>query len=78
MESPLGCEGRRWSRANPGRTGKADQAAQQAIESATAAGDVAALSVQLEDMKHEFDWRTFLDVDTTIWPAGPLPGPAEV
>ena len=50
---------------------------QQAIESATAPGDVAALSVQLEDMKHEFDWRTFLDVDTTIWPAEPLPEPAE-
>jgi len=27
---------------------------------------VAALSVQLEDMRHEFDWRTFLDVHTTI------------
>jgi len=42
---------------------------QQLMEVAPAPGDVAALSVQLEDMKREFDWRTFLDVDVTIWPA---------
>jgi hypothetical protein len=42
---------------------------QSAIESATASGDVAALSVQLQDMQREYDWRTFLDVDATIWPA---------
>ncbi len=54
------------------------QTQQRDRERFTAPGDVAALSVQLEDMKREFDWRTFLDVDTTIWPAEPLSGPAEV
>ena len=43
---------------------------QHALDTATRPGDVATLSVQLEDMQHEFDWRTFLDVDETIWPAG--------
>ena len=42
---------------------------QQALDSTSAPGVIAILSVQLEDMKHEFDWRTFLDVDETIWPA---------
>jgi hypothetical protein len=42
------------------------------LATATRPGDVATLSVQLEDMKHEFDWRTFLDVDETIWPADPV------
>jgi hypothetical protein len=42
---------------------------EHALASAARPGDVATLSVQLEDMKHEFDWRTFLDVDETIWPA---------
>jgi len=42
---------------------------QSAIDSTSSAADKATLSVQLEDMRHEFDWRTFLDVDTTIWPA---------
>jgi len=78
MESPLGCEGCRRSRADPGRAGHAIRQTQEAIESASAPGNVAALSVQLEDMRHEFDWRTFLDVHTTIWPAGPLPEPAEM
>jgi len=41
---------------------------QSAIDSTSSAADKATLSVQLEDMRHEFDWRTFLDVDTTIWP----------
>jgi hypothetical protein len=42
---------------------------QHAIDTATRPGDVATLSVQLEDMRHEYDWRTFLDVDKTMWPA---------
>jgi hypothetical protein len=42
---------------------------QTAIQTASSAGDRAALGIQLEDMQHEYDWRTFLDVDETIWPA---------
>jgi hypothetical protein len=42
---------------------------EHALAAAARPGDVATLSVQLEDMKHEFDWRTFLDVNETIWPA---------
>jgi hypothetical protein len=51
---------------------------QQLVEIACTPGDVAALSVQLEDMKREFDWRTFLEVDTTIWPAEPQSESAEM
>lgn len=48
------------------------------IKAASAPGDVAVLRVQLEDMKREFDWRTFLDVDKTIWPADRVGEPAEM
>ena len=41
---------------------------QDALEAAGPT-DAALLGVQLEDMRHEYDWRTFLDVDKTIWPA---------
>ena len=41
---------------------------QDALETAGPT-DAALLGVQLEDMKHEYDWRTFLNVDKTIWPA---------
>jgi hypothetical protein len=51
---------------------------QHALDSTSAPGDIAILSVQLEDMKHEFDWRTFLDVDETIWPAEPLTEPVDM
>jgi hypothetical protein len=51
---------------------------QRTLDSTSAPGDVAILSVQLEDMKHEFDWRTFLDVDETIWPAEPLTKPVDM
>jgi hypothetical protein len=42
---------------------------QTAIQSTSSPADRAVLGIQLEDMQHEYDWRTFLDVDTTIWPA---------
>jgi hypothetical protein len=42
---------------------------QSAIDSTSSDTDKAILSVQLEDMRHEFDWRSFLDVNETIWPA---------
>jgi hypothetical protein len=42
---------------------------QTAIQSTSSAADRAVLGIQLEDMKHEYDWRTFLDVTETIWPA---------
>jgi hypothetical protein len=42
---------------------------QTAIQGTSSAADRAVLGIQLEDMKHEYDWRTFLDVTETIWPA---------
>jgi hypothetical protein len=43
---------------------------QHAIDSTSSPADKAILAVQLEDMRHEHAWRTFLGVDETIWPAG--------
>lgn len=54
---------------SPAELGSLIKQTQTAIQTTSSAGDRAALCIQLEDMQHEYDWRTFLDVDETIWPA---------
>jgi hypothetical protein len=66
----------RWAARNAGgavlslaELGQRIKQTQQAIDSTSSAADRAILSVQLEDMRHEHAWRSFLDEEETIWPA---------
>jgi hypothetical protein len=42
---------------------------QTVIQTTSSPADKAVLGIQLQDMQHEYDWRSFLDVTETIWPA---------